>query len=56
MCNSNPIMEIYEMVAEKTKKWIEKEIILSEETYRMISLVQSLYNSLQLGVTPPEIF
>lgn len=48
--------EIFNLVAEMTKARIEKEkeTILSDETYKMISLTQSLYN--YVGPNPPEIF
>ena len=49
--NLNPnekMLEIFNEVADATKSRIskEKETNLSEGTYRMISLTQSLYNSI----------
>lgn len=40
--------QLFEVVADATKAKLEKEkeTNLSEDTYRMISLTQSLYNSL----------
>lgn len=48
--------EIFNLVAEMTKARIEKEkeTILSDETYRMISLTQSLYSQVMLG--EPTLF
>lgn len=41
--------QLFEVMADATKEKIEKEkeTKLSEDTYRMISLTQSLYNSLK---------
>lgn len=58
--DNKKIIEIYNLVADITKAKIEKEkeTILSEETYRMISLTQSLFNSIASynATTAPEIF
>ena len=48
--------EIFNLIAEMTKNRIEKEkeTTLSEETYRMISLTQSLYSQVMCG--EPTLF
>lgn len=49
--------EIFSLVSGMTKAMIEKEkeTTLSDETYRMISLTQSLYHYVGSN-PPPEIF
>lgn len=59
--NLNPnekMLEIFNEVADATKSRIskEKETNLSEETYRMISLTQSLYNSINCSVPASQLF
>lgn len=50
--------QLFEVLADATKAKIEreKEINLSEDTYRMISLTQSLYNSLNCSSKTVSLF
>ena len=42
----DPLYEIYTLLANKAKERIEKEDTLSDETYKMISLVIETFNSI----------
>lgn len=50
--------QLFEVMADATKAKIEKEkeTNLSEDTYRMISLTQSLYNSLNCSSQTVSLF
>lgn len=50
--------QLFEVLADATKAKIEKEkeTNLSEDTYRMISLTQSLYNSLNCSSQTVSLF
>lgn len=52
------MIQLFEVVADVTKEKIEKEkeTNLSEDTYRMISLTQSLYNSLNCSYQTVSLF
>ena len=50
--------QLFEVVADATKAKLEKEkeTNLSEDTYRMISLTQSLYNSINCSSQTASLF
>ena len=52
------MIQLFEVMADATKEKIEKEkeTNLSEDTYRMISLTQSLYNSLNCSSQTVSMF
>lgn len=52
------MVQLFEVMADATKEKIEKEkeTNLSEDTYRMISLTQSLYNSLNCSGQAVSLF
>lgn len=52
------MIQLFEVLADATKAKIEKEkeTNLSEDTYRMISLTQSLYNSLNCSSQTVSLF
>lgn len=52
------MIQLFEVMADATKEKIEKEkeTNLSEDTYRMISLTQSLYNSLNCSSQTVSLF
>lgn len=52
------MIQLFEIMADATKEKIEKEkeTNLSEDTYRMISLTQSLYNSLNCSSQTVSLF
>lgn len=52
------MIQLFEVMADATKAKVEKEkeTNLSEDTYRMISLTQSLYNSLNCSSQTVSLF
>lgn len=52
------MIQLFEVMADATKEKIEKEkeTNLSEDTYRMISLTQSLYNSINCSSQTVSLF
>ena len=58
MESNNKMISLFNVVADLTLERIEKEkeTNLSEETYRMISLTQSLHSSIICSAPTPQLF
>ena len=58
MKHNEKMIQLFELLADATKAKVEKEkeTNLSEDTYRMISLTQSLYNSLNCSSQTVSLF